>query len=410
MKISFASNFINHHQLPFCDEMYRRLSEDFAFIECQPMDESRISMGWDASTSGIEYLCKAYEDEAKSLRLIRECDILILGWTGLPKDAPIEVAIRDRLNSGSAVIRISERIYREGRFKAVSPRGLKAKYDEHIRFRNYPVYMLCAGAYVSGDFHLIGAYPGKMFKWGYFPPLRRYDGFELEKLLYKNGDRLELCFAGRLIKLKHPEMTLLAAKHLKEKNIPYRLHILGEGPLRSDLENTAKSMGISEDVIFHGAASPTRVRDVMEKSHIFFFCSNYLEGWGAVVNEAMNSACAVIASSEAGASPFLIRNGENGLLYDRCSGEEFLHCLDLLTCDFEKIRSMQRSAYHTIEGEWNAEHACMELLKFCESLLHGKNNGKDHVFELPESGPMSFAKVLKAPGIFRTLKEDNHLE
>ena len=36
------------------------------------------------------------------------------------------------------------------------------------------------------------------------------------------------------------------------------------------------------------------------------------EGWGAVVNEAMNSGCAVVADHMIGAAPWLIRQGENG--------------------------------------------------------------------------------------------------
>ena len=53
----------------------------------------------------------------------------------------------------------------------------------------------------------------------------------------------------------------------------------------------------------------------MEKSSIYLFTSNFDEGWGAVLNESMNSACAVISSHAAGATPFLISHNINGLLY-----------------------------------------------------------------------------------------------
>ena len=38
----------------------------------------------------------------------------------------------------------------------------------------------------------------------------------------------------------------------------------------------------------------------MEKCHIHIFTSNHLEGWGAVVNEAMNSGCCEVANVQAG--------------------------------------------------------------------------------------------------------------
>ena len=53
----------------------------------------------------------------------------------------------------------------------------------------------------------------------------------------------------------------------------------------------------------------------MEKTGIFLFTSDRQEGWGAVLNEAMNSGCAVVASHLIGAVPFLKKKKKNGLVY-----------------------------------------------------------------------------------------------
>ncbi len=42
----------------------------------------------------------------------------------------------------------------------------------HSRYRNKNVYMLCASAYTSADFSLVGAYRNKSYKWGYFPEVK----------------------------------------------------------------------------------------------------------------------------------------------------------------------------------------------------------------------------------------------
>ena len=42
----FVSNYLNHHQIPFCNAMYRLLKEQFLFIQTQAMEEERIRMGW----------------------------------------------------------------------------------------------------------------------------------------------------------------------------------------------------------------------------------------------------------------------------------------------------------------------------------------------------------------------------
>ncbi len=410
LKIAFVSNFINHHQMPFCDEMYRKLGDDFAFIQSQPMDEERSAMGWSVDATSIPYLHLFYESEQECREIIEKCDVLLIGWTGQEKGSTIDRLITERLDSGLPAIRISERIYREGRFKAISPRGLIAKYNEHVKYRKAPVYLLCAGAYVSGDFDLIGAYPGKMFKWGYFPPLKRYDENELNALLYKEGDEIQICFAGRLIKLKHPELAVRAAEFLREKGKKCHVHIVGDGPLKSELETMVRDKKLTETVTFYGAMAPDRVREIMEKSHVFLFGSNYLEGWGAVVGEAMNSACAVVASSEAGAVPFLIRDGENGLTYNNCDEKEFTDKLDMLTDSPDKIRQIQRKAYETIESLWNAEMAAVRLLSFCEAITKAPRSGGTVNLPVFETGPVSRADIIKAPGFRRTLQEDNHLE
>ncbi len=406
IRITFVSNFINHHQIPFCEELYGRLSDDFSFVQVMPMDEERSKMGWSDKSSQIPYLHKLYEEEDVCAKLIRDCDVLLLGWTGQDNGEKKDILINERLSSGKPVIRVSERIYREGRYKAISPRGLMAKYHEHIKYRKKPVYMLCAGAYVSGDFNLIGAYPDKMFKWGYFPPFKEFSEDELDEMLYKDGDELYISFVARLIKLKHPEFAVYAAEFLRDKGIKFHMDIVGDGPLRGELENMIKEERLSEAVTFCGSMEPQKVRQVMERSHLFIFASNYLEGWGAVVNEAMNSACAVIASSEAGAVPFLVKDEVNGLSYEGCNKEEFLSDLEYLVDNPEKIRDFQKAAYETISSEWNAKVAGDRFLSFCSDILESGSSLRN----IPKTGPMSRAEVLKAPSIFRTLKEDNHLE
>ena len=46
MKVTFISNYINHHQIPLSDELYQIWGEDYTFIQTEPMEEERIKMGW----------------------------------------------------------------------------------------------------------------------------------------------------------------------------------------------------------------------------------------------------------------------------------------------------------------------------------------------------------------------------
>ena len=46
MKVTFVSNYINHHQIPFSDALYERLGPDYCFVQTMPMEEERVAMGW----------------------------------------------------------------------------------------------------------------------------------------------------------------------------------------------------------------------------------------------------------------------------------------------------------------------------------------------------------------------------
>lgn len=381
MTFTFVSNYINHHQIPLCDALYRKLGEDFTFIQTMPMEEERVAMGWALDVHRLPYVQCLYEEEYECLKRIAESDVVLFGWTGR------EDLAAERLASGKATIRVSERLYREGQWKAVSPRGLAAKYREHIKYRRKNVCMLCAGAYTASDFSLIGAYPGKLFRWGYFTALRTYSEEQFADMKLKDG-RLHIVWAGRFIPLKHPEYVLRLAKKLRECGFAFCVHMLGDGEMEPAFRQDVKASGLEDFFRFYGYTEPERVRDVMEKCHIHLFTSNYLEGWGAVVNEGMNSGCVEVVNAQVGAAPYLIRHGENGLVYPKGRYEKMEELVLDLYENWETRKSMGHAAYETIRDMWNAEHAAAQLLRFAQGLLRGE------VVPAKDDGPLSTAPVI----------------
>lgn len=379
MTITFVSNYINHHQIPFSDALYKKIGEDYCFIQTMPMEKERLDMGWGIDITALPYVKCLYQDEYECRKKIAESDIVLLGWTER------EDIAGERLESGKTTIRISERLYREGQWKAISPRGLWAKYKEHTKYRNKNVCLLCAGAYTASDFHLIGAYPGKMFRWGYFPKTRIYSE-EAFASMKKDGP-LQIVWAGRFIPLKHPEYAVRLAGCLQKKGYDFRMHMLGSGALEEDIKQQAALAALTERFVFYGYQSPEKVRDVMEQCHIHLFTSNHLEGWGAVVNEGMNSGCVEVVNAQVGAAPYLIEHGVNGFLYPNNSYQEMEKLVLDLFEHWEERKKMGRAAYQTIVREWNAEHAAEELLRFAACLTEGR-------LVPAASGPLSPAPVI----------------
>lgn len=378
MEAVFLSNFYNHHQMPVSRALYHHLGGKYTFIATTPMDDERRAMGYKViddpfvlQYENSEDLCQEYIDRA---------DLVILG------DAPYKL-IKQCSKRKQLVFRYSERPLKMG-FEPLKylPRLLKWRLS-------YPVgdntYLLCASAYTSADYAKFGMYNNKAYKWGYFPEAKLHDIDHLFTQKHKN-QVVSILWVGRLIGWKHPDVSILVAEKLRNERIPFSLSIIGNGAMEEELNEMIKEKSLSECVKMLGAMSPEQVRDQMEHSDIFLFTSDRNEGWGAVLNESMNSGCAVVASHAIGSVPYLIRHSENGLVYHSGNVDELFEKVKYLIDRPHERERLGKAAYDTINGEWNAEVAAERLIKLSERLLAGKKHP-----DLYKTGPCSRAKALR---------------
>lgn len=358
MKIVFVSNYFNHHQKPLCEELYSILGDDFYFISTGKMRTERIVLGY--HTEYIpRYVFFAYETEQnhqKALEMIDRADAVIAG-------AVPESYLSDRLRQRKLVLRYAERPFKK------EPSFLRRLYNR-IRFRwrdkgNQNVYMLCASAYAAADFASVGMYKNRMYRWGYFPDAKKYNTEEL----LAGKKRRTMLWCGRFIDWKHPDDAIRVAGALKERGCEFQLNMIGTGDMEEELKCLAEACDVADRVHFLGAMSPEQVRVHMEEAGIYLFTSDRQEGWGAVLNEAMASGCAVVASDAAGATPFLIRNGENGFVYQSGNIDMLVEKVQLLLCHETAQAQYGQMAYRTIMDTWNAGIASERLIRLVERIL-----------------------------------------
>jgi len=380
MRVTFVSNYINHHQIPISTVLYEKWGGGYHFIQTEPMEEERVRQGWNPNTEELPYLLQYDKQPELCRQLIMDSDVVIFGGT------EEEAYIEKRLEQKKIVIRYSERLYREGQWKAISPRGLRKKYHDHTRHQNNPVYLLCSGGYVAHDFEIVKAYRGKRFRWGYFTCFE--ESTREERMSWKSGDEIRIAWAGRFISCKKAKDALKAVKILKEKGLLFRLSMIGGGELEQELRLYVEQNNLESYVDFKGFCKPEEVREYMKQAHIFLFTSDYGEGWGAVVNEAMNSGCAMVVSHAVGAAPFLIEHMENGLIYRSRDVLELANRIEYLLQNPEERVRMGEAAYETIATEWNPKSAGEALITMCEEVVEGKVHFR-------KSGPLSEAPMIK---------------
>ena len=410
MKVVFVSNYLTHHQLPFCRAMNAKLGREFCFIETEEMDQNRIDLGWQLEETRDIYLIKSYTDEKahqSACKVICEADAVIIGGA---KDEYIE----KRLQENTFIIRYEERIFKKSWLKILDPRILHMLYVTHIKNQRKRVYMLCASAYLSQELRLFHLYKDKMFKWGYFPEAKELDK---EALLKKHkAGTVSLMWAGRFIDWKHPELPVLLAEHLKEKGYAFHLSMVGGGEMENEIRRMILEKKLEKEVTLCGYRQPWQVREMMEKTEIYLFTSDYKEGWGAVLNEAMNSGCAVLASHAIGAVPFLLQHRKNGLIFESGNLRDMEEKAEMLLKNTMKRKKLGEAAYETIIQEWNAKKAADRLVELAENLLNviGKRNmaanetdGINIVQDIKKlaykEGPLSVAEVIAPRKMYRYL-------
>lgn len=389
MKVAFISCYMSPHQKPFCDEMYNILGDDFNFIATQPIGEERISMGW--SSDEAPYILYAYKNKESKLnaeKVSLGADVVILG------SAP-DSYIVPRLKAGKLTFKYSERFYKTGLDLKKIPHAIVGAWLHHGRFQRYPLYMLCASAYTAGDAAIFHNYIDKTYKWGYFPEAKRYDLADLmSKKLSVASDGLKhpvvsILWAGRLIGWKHPDVSIQLAASLKDKGYAFKMSIIGSGEMEQQLHAMIEEKKLSDCVEMLGAMPPEKVREHMEKADIYLFTSDFNEGWGAVLNESMNSGCAVVASHAIGSVPFLIKNGENGLIYENGNQRQLEERVESLIRNSGYRKKLGVNAYESIVNTWNADAAAERFIALSQALLNGK--AADSIFK---EGPCSRATII----------------
>ena len=374
MKILFISNYYTHHQLPLCESLDMLTEHQFTFVETETFSEERRHSGWETQDN-VPFV-KQYKELIRSGNDdLMTADVVILG------SAPLSV-VHDRLKARKLVFLYTERVYKNG-YQPL--KWLPRLYRFWSRYgRHQSMYLLCASAYTASDYALHGAFIGKSYRWGYFPETKEYDIYQLNAR--KNPTKLLWC--GRFLDWKHPEVALAIAKRLKEKGYSFELKLIGNGPMEAELKQRVLEDGLSACVRFLGVMSTDAVREQMESAGIYLFTSDFHEGWGAVLNEAMNSGCAVVSSHAIGSVPFLIKHGENGLIYHNGNTDELYGQIKSLLDHPEQQRQLGVNAYQTIHQMWNAKNAAQRLLALVEQIqLRGQ-------CDLYEEGPCSRASVI----------------
>jgi glycosyltransferase involved in cell wall biosynthesis len=162
---------------------------------------------------------------------------------------------------------------------------------------------------------------------------------------------------GRLSPEKGHCCLLEATRSILNEYPDARFMIVGDGPLRDQLEQQAKSLGINTAVILAGYQPD--VAGFLSASDLFVLPS-LREGTPNALLEAMALAKPVVVS-RVGGVPEIVQDGETGLLVPPQDSSSVAQAVLTLMHDPNRAAAMGQRARRVIEQNFNAQRLAQEI-------------------------------------------------
>lgn len=186
--------------------------------------------------------------------------------------------------------------------------------------------------------------------------LPEFPAFQAENRIPESTP-LEIVNVGRFVPKKGLFPLLDIARHLLESGISFRLTLIGDGPLRKQLETRIDALQLSKVVRLTGFLSPEALESYYAQAHFLFFCGQIgpdgdRDGLPNVIPEAMARGI-VVFSTEVGATSEAVQDGETGFLLSTEEPDQWKRCLLDLVKDVQKTQRIRRKARAWVEENYH---------------------------------------------------------
>ena len=366
-KLIYVGGALDHTVLPIVLKLYKEYKDDFLFIASKEAPLSRKELGYGSFNNSYDCVFNGFgnkENKINARNLIFNADVVLYG------SVADRYLLRKRLFSRKITISITERIYKEPSTFLKCFRRIFGTIFHYYLFPKKNKYALCIGGYAPNDFEKAHLYKGKCLKWAYFTDYSKLSFEDLDK--QKQDKKINIAWIGRFIDIKQPQMVIKLAKFLCENNVSFEIKMIGYGPLLDNCKKIIEENDLQKKVILTGALPLEKKEDILNKTNIFLFTSTQEEGWGAVVNEALGSACLVVASKESGAPSQLIKDGENGFLFNCFDQDKFNELVLASIKNYKNLVEVRKNGYNLIHTLWNEDVASQRLINIIKELTDQK--------------------------------------
>lgn len=190
------------------------------------------------------------------------------------------------------------------------------------------------------------------------------NGFDQKRFrpISHENETAQLITVCRLVPAKGLDTLLKACGILKAGGLDFVLHLIGDGPIRPELEALAQQQGIYEDTIFYGYM--LHPEEFMPFFDIFVLPS-HAESFGSVFAEAALCLLALVGTNVGGIAE-QIEDGRNGLLVPVGDAPALAAALEKLIMDPDYRYQLARSAWEKAKKTYSLNRVIQQLTKVYE--------------------------------------------
>jgi glycosyltransferase involved in cell wall biosynthesis len=201
---------------------------------------------------------------------------------------------------------------------------------------------------------------------------RRFDSAAVEEIRGRYGSRIAL-YVGRLVYYKGIEHLIRAMTRVRG-----RLLILGDGPLRKNLQSDVRALGLEDRVVFL-----TGVADLVpyyQACDVFVLPSvARSEAFGIVQLEAMACGKPVVNTELASGVPFVSIDGVTGITVQPADPDALARAINRLLDDPVRATMYGRCGLRRVREEFSVERMASSTLALYEEVMSASVNGNGNV-------------------------------
>jgi glycosyltransferase involved in cell wall biosynthesis len=150
----------------------------------------------------------------------------------------------------------------------------------------------------------------------------------------KYKDEFVITSAGRLVPWKGFRTLIHIVATLRDRGMPIRLEILGDGVCRKELEDCVHEYSLEKHVYFRGILSRDKMAQYIKASDVFVLNTSY-EGLSHQLLEVMSLGVPII-TTDVGGNLELIEDGVTGCLVPYNDTQAFIEAIEKLRIAPEK--------------------------------------------------------------------------